>query len=260
MESIITIKDLNVNYQRTKALYDVSLSIPDNIRAAIIGPNGAGKSTLIKAILDLIPSYGGQVTFFDDESIESVRHRIAYVPQSSEVNWNFPTTVKDVVSMGINYKKGLFSKFKQDELEKIDMALETMNLQDIQNRQISQLSGGQKQRVFLARAIAQDADLYLLDEPLAGVDMTSEAIIMNQIKSFQQQGKTSITVHHDLNTIETYFDYVIMINKTIVTHGPISTTFNEKNIERTYRTIDDAQDNIREKASALSYRRGNHYA
>lgn len=242
MTSIITIKNLSVDYQQTRAIDQITLAIPMHVRAAIIGPNGAGKSTLLKAIMNLIPTQVDKLTIFDSP-VQKVLHRIAYVPQTSEVNWNFPTTVYDVVLMGISSNRWIFHKIKAQDREKVDDAIQKMSLYDIKHRNINQLSGGQKQRVFIARAIAQDADLYLLDEPLAGVDMYSEKIIMDQLSKFQKEGKTSLTVHHDLNTVSSYFDSVIMLNKILIANGPIDTTFTAENINQTYygsRQIVDA--------------------
>lgn len=234
MDSIINVKDLSVRYQQNMALKNISLQIPNNVRMAIVGPNGAGKSTLMKAILELIPSKRQELTFFDNVKLREARSNIAYVPQTSEVNWHFPTTVKDVVMMGISSNRRGFQSIKKEQKEKVAHALEAMELTDLSNRQISQLSGGQKQRVFIARAIAQDADLYFFDEPLAGVDMKSEAIIMDQLKKFQQMGKTSLTVHHDLNTVPDYFDYVLLLNKEVIAMGPIASTFTKENIDEAY--------------------------
>lgn len=234
METMIDVKNLSVRYQQTIALEDISLQIPNNVRMAIVGPNGAGKSTFIKSLLELIPSNHNHLTFFNGVKLKEARSNIAYVPQTSEVNWHFPTTVKDVVMMGISSNRWGFQKISKGQKERVSNALEAMQLTDISNRQISQLSGGQKQRVFIARAIAQDADLYFFDEPLAGVDMKSEAIIMDQLKRFQQMGKTSLTVHHDLNTVPNYFDHVLLLNKKVIAMGPTKTVFTKENIDEAY--------------------------
>lgn len=234
MNSIINVKNLNVKYQQTTALNQINIEIPDNVRLAIVGPNGAGKSTLIKAILNLIPSQSDSIQFFGDKSLKQARSNIAYVPQTSEVNWHFPTTVEDVVLMGISSNRWGFQRVSQEQKEKVAHALEAMELTDLSHRQISQLSGGQKQRVFIARAIAQDAQLYFFDEPLAGVDMKSEAIIMDQLKTFQKMGKTSLTVHHDLNTVEKYFDHVLFLNKTLIAMGATDQAFTKENIDEAY--------------------------
>ncbi|XJS09723.1 metal ABC transporter ATP-binding protein [Aerococcaceae bacterium WGS1372] len=246
MKSIITVKNLNVNYQQTTALEHVNLLVPDNVRLAIVGPNGAGKSTLIKSILNLIPAQSEEITFFNGSSLKEARSKIAYVPQTSEVNWHFPTTVEDVVMMGISSKRWGFQRISKDQKEIVAQALEAMQLTDLSHRQISQLSGGQKQRVFIARAIVQDAQLYFFDEPLAGVDMKSEAIIMDQLKLFQDRGKTSLTVHHDLNTVEKYFDHVLFMNKTKIAQGPIEEAYTKENIDKTYLNQPQASMNSRD--------------
>lgn len=229
----LTVDHLSVHYQQTLALDDISLSIPNNRRLAIIGPNGAGKSTLLKAILGLVPAKSQLIRLLD-QPLNQVRHRIAYVPQTSEVNWQFPTTVYDVVLMGITSNRWIFQRIMKEQRELVDNALEKMQLSDLKQRPINQLSGGQKQRVFLARAIAQNADLYFLDEPLAGVDIQSERMIMDQLLDFQKAGKTSITVHHDLNTVPEYFDSVILLNRQVIATGSIQTTFTQENIDMTY--------------------------
>lgn len=230
---MIEINHLSVTYQQTSALKDISVTIPPNVRMAIIGPNGAGKSTFIKAVLGLVKSTHGGLTIFDS-SLKEVRQRIAYVQQTSEVNWNFPTTVFDVVLMGVTAKRFGFQPISPEARATVEQALATMELTRLKNRPINQLSGGQKQRVFLARAIAQNADLYLLDEPLAGVDMKSEALIMNQFQEFQRLGKTSITVHHDLNTVGSYFDTVMLMNRELIAIGPLEEAFTQANIDRAY--------------------------
>lgn len=233
MQTVLTIEQLSVRYQQTLALENLTLTLAANSRTAIIGPNGAGKSTFIKAILGLIPATSKQVLIFD-QPLAKVRQRIAYVPQTSEVNWNFPTTVYDVVLMGVTSQRWAFQKITQAQILQVEAALEKMQLMDLSQRQISQLSGGQKQRVFLARAIAQNADLYILDEPLAGVDMNSEHMIMDQLLAFQQAGKTSLTVHHDLNTVRDYFDSVILLNRQLIANGSLDAIFTPDNIKQTY--------------------------
>ena len=234
MTTIVKTTDLSVYYQQTEALRHISIEIPAGTRVAIVGPNGAGKSTFIKALLALIPAQAKQIELLGT-NLANARQHIAYVPQTSEVNWDFPTTVYDVVLMGISAKRFGFTRITAAQHQQVKQALEIMDLWDLKDRQIKQLSGGQKQRVFIARAIAQQADLYFLDEPLAGVDMKSEALIMAQLQQFQADGKTSITVHHDLNTVASYFDYVVFINKEVVAHGPVATTFTTENIQKTYQ-------------------------
>lgn len=236
MNAIIEVHDLTIKYENEIAIEDINLTIPQGVRGAIIGPNGAGKSTLMKGMLGLLPIHRGHVNYHNGTLLKDNLNKIAYVPQSSEVNWNFPTTVEEVVGMGIRSSLKLFHRRTDEERNRIEEAIELMNLESVRHRQIDQLSGGQKQRVFIARAIAQDADIYLLDEPLAGVDIYSEGIIMAQLQRFQDEGKTSLTVHHNLNTVEKYFDYIIMINKRLIDSGDIQDTFHEVNFERTYQT------------------------
>lgn len=231
--NIVQTKALSVRYAQTLALNNITLAIPQASRTAIIGPNGAGKSTLIKAILGLIPSEHQSILIFN-QPIDKVRQRIAYVPQTSQVNWHFPATVLDVVLMAISTKRFAFQRITEEQRNIALSALETMELLDLQDRQISQLSGGQKQRVFLARSMAQNAELYVLDEPLAGVDMKSEQIIMDQLMHFQQLGKTSITVHHDLNTVPEYFDHVVILNKDLIVSGPVESVFTDEWIAKAY--------------------------
>lgn len=232
MNHLLTTNQLSVKYPQIVALHDVNLTLPTGLRIAIIGPNGAGKSTLLKASLGLIKSTGSIHIF--DQSINNIRHLIAYVPQRSNVNWQFPTTVKDVVMMGITTNRWGFQRYTDEQKDRALAAIETMQLSDLMHRQIDQLSGGQKQRVFLARAIAQETQAYFLDEPLAGVDRTSETLIMDQLLRFKNDGKSSITVHHQLETLDDYFDYVVMINKTVIVAGMMSEVLTKNNIDLTY--------------------------
>lgn len=235
-KTLIHVEDLTVAYSEQPVLWDVDLNIPENVRCAVVGPNGAGKSTLIKAIMGLIKPLSGYVSLWG-ESLKSVRKRIAYVPQTSSVNWDFPTTVLDVVTMGRYPALGLFRKPGKKEKELALSALKALELTDFKDRQISQLSGGQKQRVFIARALCQNADLYIMDEPLAGVDETSEKIIIQKMVDFQNEGKTVIAVHHDLNTLKEYFDWLVIINKTIKADGAMQETLTQQNLALAYRMV-----------------------
>lgn len=235
-KTLIHVEDLTVAYSEQPVLWDVDLNIPENVRCAVVGPNGAGKSTLIKAIMGLIKPLSGYVSLWG-ESLKSVRKRIAYVPQASSVNWDFPTTVLDVVTMGRYPALGLFRKPGKKEKELALSALKALELTDFKDRQISQLSGGQKQRVFIARALCQNADLYIMDEPLAGVDETSEKIIIQKMVGFQNEGKTVIAVHHDLNTLKEYFDWLVIINKTIKADGAMQETLTQQNLALAYRMV-----------------------
>lgn len=232
--TLIHVEDLTMAYQDSPVLFDVDLDIPENTRCAIVGPNGAGKSTLLKGILSLIKPISGSISIYG-KSFNDVRDKIAYVPQIGSVNWDFPTTVLDVVQMGRYNKLGWIRQPGKKEREIAESALDEMKLSDFADRQISQLSGGQRQRVFIARAITQDAQLYIMDEPLAGVDETTERIIMDKFIEFQKNGKSIIAVHHDLNTLESYFDYLVILNRTIKAVGPMETTFTKENIKLAYR-------------------------
>lgn len=224
---------LSVNYDKTPVLWDISLSIPEGVLVGIIGPNGAGKSTFIKTALGLITPISGKVEFFG-KSFKSARQRVAYVPQRESVDWDFPITVKDLVLMGRYGKLGLFRRPRSADVAAANHCLELVGMSQYSNRQISQLSGGQQQRVFIARALLQDADVYFLDEPFAGIDLASEMIIMNLLRELKDKMKTIFVVHHDLNTVESYFDWVIMLNMRLVASGPIADAFNPKTLHATY--------------------------
>lgn len=233
-DNIIKIKDLNVAYQEKPALWHVNLNIKENSRTAIIGPNGAGKSTMIKTMMKLIRPVSGKIEI-DGRTDKGVLKTIAYVPQKGEVNWDFPATVLDVVLMGRYVHKGWIKRPNRKDREIALEALKTMKMEAFRDRQISELSGGQQQRAFLARAIAQDADIYVMDEPLQGIDITTEKLIIDVIRQLQSEGKTFIVVHHQLNTVKEYFDHVVILNKTIIASGPADEVLTEDNIEKAYR-------------------------
>ena len=207
-------EDLTMAYRETPVLWDIDLDIPGEVRCAIVGPNGAGKSTLLSGILGLLAPVSGEVRLWG-HPLDEVRKRIAYVPQRGSVHWDFPTTVFDVVLMGRYAHIGLMRRPGKLDKELAFDALEKMKMADYSDRQISELSGGQKQRVFIARALAQDADLYIMDEPLAGVDETTERIIMDKFLDLQRAHKTVVAVHHDLGTLDSYFDFLIVLNRTV---------------------------------------------
>lgn len=212
--SVIHVEDLTMAYRETPVLWDIDLDVPENVRCAIVGPNGAGKSTLLKGILGLLKPVSGAVQLWG-KLLSAVHKQIAYVPQRGSVHWDFPTTVFDVVLMGRYAHLGLVRRpGKEDRALAMD-ALDKMKMADFANRQISELSGGQKQRVFIARALAQDAQLYIMDEPLAGVDETTERIIMDKFMDLQKEKRTVIAVHHDLSTLDAYFDYLVVLNRTV---------------------------------------------
>lgn len=233
-EDIITIRDLNVAYQDKPALWHINLDIKENSRTAVVGPNGAGKSTMIKTVMKLIRPVSGNIKIAG-RTDKGVLKTIAYVPQKGEVNWDFPTTVLDVVLMGRYVHKGWIKRPNRKDKEIALKALKTMKMEAFRDRQISELSGGQRQRAFLARAIAQDADIYVMDEPLQGIDITTENLIIDVIRQLQDDGKTFIVVHHQLNTVKEYFDHVVILNKTVIASGPVDAVFTEENIETAYR-------------------------
>jgi manganese/zinc/iron transport system ATP- binding protein len=214
-------------------LWDVDLEIPQGTLAAIIGPNGAGKSTLMKAILDLVPVAAGSVGIHG-RSYAQHRQLVGYVPQRSSVDWDFPTDALDVVLMGLYRKLGWLRRPGKREREIALRCLEQVGMAEFAKRQISQLSGGQQQRVFLARALAQDAQVYLMDEPFAGVDATTERTIVTLLQALRDAGKTVVVVHHDLESAPRYFDWVALLNVRLIASGPFNTTFTTDNLQRTY--------------------------
>ncbi len=235
LDYIIKVEDMTVAYGAKPVLWDVDLEIPKSILMAIVGPNGAGKSTLIKAMLDLVKPVSGSV-LFNGESYKSQRKYIGYVPQSGSVDWDFPANVLDVVLMGRYGELGWFKRPGKKDVALSLEALEKVGMQDFANRQISQLSGGQQQRIFLARALVQDADIYFMDEPFKGVDAKTEVAIIGLLKEMKNNGKTLVVVHHDLQTVEEYFDWVVLLNRQIIEVGPIEDVFTEENLNRTYRS------------------------
>ncbi|HWL11131.1 MAG TPA: metal ABC transporter ATP-binding protein [Planctomicrobium sp.] len=231
--SPLTIRDLTVAYHRRPVVWDIDYSAPAGKLISIIGPNGAGKSTLMKACLDLVPHVSGQVQFFG-MAYRQVRDRVAYVPQRTSVDWNFPVSALDVTAMGLYRKIGWFRWITKPYREQALQALDRVGMADFAGRQIRQLSGGQQQRVFLARALAQEADLYLMDEPFAGVDAATERAIVKLLQELRSAGKTAIVVHHDLQTVQQYFDEVLLLNLRLVASGPTKTVFTAENLKRTY--------------------------
>lgn len=230
-KTIIKVEDLSIAYQEKPVVWDNDIDFIENSITAIIGPNGAGKSTLIKGILGLKDVLSGKV-IINGKSIKEAKKDIAYIPQASSVNWDFPTTVLDVVLMGRYVHLGWFKKPSKED-KKIAMdALDRMGMSEFKDRQISMLSGGQRQRVFIARAIAQDAEIYIMDEPLAGVDKLTEKVIIDFLKESKSKGKTSIVVHHDLNTLKEYFDHVVIINKKVISQGKVDDVFTKENLEK----------------------------
>ena len=232
--SIIKVEDLTVAYEDKPVLWDIELEVKKGVLMAVVGPNGAGKSTLIKTMLDLIKPITGEVRFYG-EKYSKVRDRIAYVPQRGSVDWDFPTTVFDVVEMGRYGKVGWLKRVGKIDKEKTREAIKMVEMEEFSDRQISQLSGGQQQRVFLARALVQEADIYFMDEPFQGVDNKTEKSIIKILKKLRDENKTVIVVHHDLQTVKEYFDYVTFINVSVVASGPVVEIFTPENIEKTYK-------------------------
>ncbi len=231
--SPLAIRGLTVSYGEKPAVFSVDATFAAGAMTAIIGPNGAGKSTLLKAALGIVPRLSGEVTVFG-KPIDTARARIAYVPQRASVDWDFPTTVIDVVLMGLFRQLGLLGWLTEKHKAHARACLDRVGMADFANRQIGQLSGGQQQRVFLARALAQGADLYLLDEPFAGVDAATERAIVDVLKTLKSEHKTVVAVHHDLATVEAYFDHVFLINVRKIAEGPAATTFTADNLQATY--------------------------
>jgi manganese/zinc/iron transport system ATP- binding protein len=229
----MAVEGLSVAYRNTLALEDVSLQLPVGRLIAIVGPNGAGKSTLLKSALGLVRPLAGRVQFFG-RALSRCRKEIGYVPQRESVDWDFPTTVLDVVAMGLYGRLGWLRFLRRAHRREALECLEKLGIADLRDRQISQLSGGQQQRVFLARALAQRPRLFLMDEPFAGVDATTEHAVMLLLQTLRAEGNTVIAVHHDLQSVESYFDHVVMLARSVVASGPISTTLTAENIKETY--------------------------
>jgi len=229
----IEVTDLTVAYGDKPVLWDVDVQVPPATLMAIVGPNGAGKTTLIKAILGLIPPAAGQVQIYS-KPYRQQRHLVGYVPQRGSVDWDFPTSVLDVVMMGRYGALGWFKRPGRREREQSMEALEKVGMQDLALRQISQLSGGQQQRTFLARALVQDAQVYFMDEPFQGVDATTERAIVTLLKDLRAAGKTVCVVHHDLQTVPEYFDWVTLLNVRRIASGPVDQVFTEENLRLTY--------------------------
>lgn len=229
----IEVQQLHVSYQDKPVLWNIHFQVPSGVNYAIIGPNGAGKTTLLKALLGEVKPALGAVQFFG-HPLDEVRNRVSYVPQRQLVDWDFPVNVLDVVLMGRYASRGLLARIHRSDRERAMEALASLGMVDLASRQISKLSGGQQQRVFIARALAADADLYIMDEPFAGVDLQTEKIIVDILHQLKKEGRTTLTVHHDLTTVSEYFDGVIMINGRLVACGPVAETFQHGNLSETF--------------------------
>ncbi len=232
-ESPLSVHAMTVAYQRKPVLWDVDYDAAPGKLIAIVGPNGAGKSTFIKACLGLVPMASGRVEFWG-ESYRRARRRVGYVPQRESVDWDFPVSALDVACMGRYRAIGWCRPVSRAHREAARGCLDRVGMADLAHRQISQLSGGQQQRVFLARALAQEADLYFMDEPFAGVDAATEQAIVGVLRDLRASGRTVVVVHHDLQTVEQYFDNVILLNMRIVAAGSVADAFTPKNLHQTY--------------------------
>lgn len=225
MDYAVEAEELNVNYGKVSILWDLCFQIPKGLLVGIIGPNGAGKSTLLKAALGLIKPLSGKI---------SLCGKVAYVPQRESVDWDFPITAEEVVLMGRYGRLGLFGRPRQADRAAAAAALEQVGMSAFAHRQISELSGGQQQRLFIARALVQDADLFLLDEPFAGVDLATEKAIMALLRKQQEQGKTILIVHHDLPSVEEYFDWTLLLNTRLLGCGPVKEVFTRENLAQAF--------------------------
>lgn len=229
----LQVRDLTVAYHKRPVLQGVSLTLPEGRLVGVVGPNGAGKSTMLKAVLGLVPTAAGEVQIYG-EPYKQRRRWVGYVPQRGSVDWDFPTDALDVVLMGRYGHLGWLRRPSAADREIALQCLEQVGMADFANRQISQLSGGQQQRVFLARALAQDAKVYFMDEPFAGVDAATEKAIIALLTRLKSQGKTVVVVHHDLQTVQEYFDWLVLLNMRVVAAGPTDEVFTLENLQKTY--------------------------
>lgn len=232
-ELALEIHDLTVAYHANPVLWDIDLSISSGSLMAVVGPNGAGKSTLLKAALGLVPLGSGFVKIFGKE-LDAVRGNVGYVPQRESVDWDFPVDAFDVVLMGRYAKCGWIRRPGKYDKELAWKALEQLGMESFAKRQIGELSGGQQQRIFLARALAQEASIYLMDEPLAGVDAATEQTIIETLRALKKEGKTIVVVHHDLQSVPEYFDSVALLNVRLIAAGAVSHVFTKENLVQTY--------------------------
>jgi len=249
----LTIHDLTVAYHRKPVLWDIDLDIPEGKLVGIIGPNGAGKSTLIKACMDLIPRASGEVKVYG-KAYAKQRSLVGYVPQRESVDWDFPVSAQEVVAMGLYRKIGWCRPVRKKHLKQAREILEQVGIGHLAERQISQLSGGQQQRVFLARALAQDARFYMMDEPFAAVDAATERAIVGLLHKLKDQGKTCMVVHHDLATVAQYFDWVVLLNMRVVASGPTAEVFTKENLKKTY----GGKLSLLDEAAEAMIRKGTH--
>lgn len=229
----IEVHNLTASYNRKPVLWDIDFTLPQGKIIGVVGPNGSGKTTLLKTIMGLHKADSGYAEIFGKD-LDEVRNRVSYVPQRESVDWDFPASVMDVVLMGRYTKKNLFKRLNSKDKRLATEALEKVNMLSFANRQISQLSGGQQQRVFIARSLAQQADLYLMDEPFVGVDAATESSIISLLTTMREQGKTVVIVHHDLQTAQSYFDWIVLLNTRLVAHGKREDVFTNENLQTAY--------------------------
>jgi manganese/zinc/iron transport system ATP- binding protein len=250
----LSVCDLTVAYHRKPVIWDIGFDVPAGSLVGIVGPNGAGKSTLLKAVMELTPRASGRIEVFG-KSYRQSRHRVGYVPQRESVDWDFPVDALDVVTMGLYGKIGWCMPVRKKHRELAMQALTRVGIADLAHRQISQLSGGQQQRTFLARALVQNADLYLMDEPFAAVDAATERAIVQILRDMKEDGKTAVVIHHDLQTVPEYFDYVVLLNMRIVAHGPVQDVFTSENLQKTYggrlTLLDEVSEAMRRRERSL---------
>ena len=250
----LSIRDLTVAWHRKPVIWDVGFDVQPGQLVGIVGPNGAGKSTVLKAVMDLVPKASGRIEIYG-QTYKQNRHRVGYVPQRESVDWDFPISVQDVVTMGLYGQIGWCMPVRRKHRDLARQALERVGIGDLAHRQISQLSGGQQQRTFLARALVQDADLYLMDEPFSAVDAATEKAIVEILRDMRAVGKTAIVIHHDLHTVPEYFDSVVLLNMRVVASGPTSAVFTRENLERTYggrlTLLDEATEAMRRRERTL---------
>ncbi len=232
-DQALHVEDLTVAYGSVTALWDIDIDIPPSVMCAIVGPNGSGKSTLLKTALGLVKPVAGHVRFLG-RPVRAMRGQIGYVPQRQSVDWDFPITAREVVEMGLYRSLGWLRRPDARARARAMDALAELGMQDYAGRQISQLSGGQQQRVFIARALVQDAPILILDEPMAGVDASTEAIIIALLKRLRDAGRTIIVVHHDLTTVQSYFDWLVMMNVRVIAQGPVREVYTPENLRATY--------------------------
>ncbi|QZA58445.1 metal ABC transporter ATP-binding protein [Candidatus Rhabdochlamydia porcellionis] len=255
MQNAIKVENLTVTYGKTAVLWDINLNIPKGKLVGIIGPNGAGKSTLLKAMLEMVDVLSGTITFLD-QTFKKSRNKIAYVPQRSSVDWDFPITAFELVLMGRYNKIGYLKWPKAADREAAKKALGLVGMLSFADRQISQLSGGQQQRLFIARALLQEAEFYLMDEPFAGVDIATEKAIVVLMDKLKTQGKTLLVVHHDLSTVKAYFDWAVLLNTCLIANGSVQEVFCSDMIMRTFGRshvlLDEAAQLTQNKATGVS--------